>query len=108
MTAPAFEPVHHVILNCAAFVCLQVHGNDDRLELVLRRLGGALNEAPRGSAIQARLCDIAAPLVAAAADRRGLAWAHARLTASTNLANLFFWRAGLADAAAKGDAEDAA
>lgn len=104
MTAqPEFLPVHHLALNCAAFICLQVMADDDRMALMLATLTEAMATAPRDTALRARLCEVGDGLIRHQQARHGLEWAHARLQAGSRLANLFFWRAGLADAATKGD-----
>lgn len=103
---PEFGPEHHLLLNLTAFVALSL-SREPRVDVALREIEALLPRVSLPSARAGRLVDVARGLVAADAGRldpaRAFAWAMACGTAARELADLFFWRAGLAQEALRAE-----
>jgi len=101
---PEFAPEHHLLLNLVAFVALSL-SREPRVDVALREIAALLPRVSLPSRRVERLVDRARALVAADAGRldpgMAFAWAVACGEASRELADLFFWRAGLAQEAVR-------
>lgn len=102
--APAPTPrglsvAQQVLVNSLGFLAVQVI-EDDRWPLVLAVLDEALAAAPRDTALAERLCAAAEAIRATAPLRNRPGshadWAMAMMATQAVLAEVFFWRGGLA------------
>lgn len=103
---PEFTAAHHLVLNLVAFAAL-AQAHDPRVEVALREIEARLPGLAVPSRRAEALIEAARGLVAADAGRwrhdRAFDWAVAQGHAARVLANLFFWRAGLAQEAVQAE-----
>lgn len=95
----AFTKEHQFLVNALGLIAVQVI-EDSRWPVVIASIQEILPQAPRNSDMTERLCGAASMLIAAypTRNKRGqhADWAMAMLAAQAVLADVFFWRGGLA------------
>jgi hypothetical protein len=104
---PEFGPEHHLLLNLLAFVALRVM-HDPNVAVALDEIEAILPKVSLPSRRAETLADAARALVRARPAGKGdptraVAFAFAKLEAGAVLADLFLWRAGLAQEAVRAE-----